>query len=60
MTKKPSDSAAPMQATRADVSASAQAKLALEQWQEQNREAFESYNRFIEKHGIGGKKYRSW
>ena len=29
-------------------------------WQEENREAFESHNRFIEKHGIWSKKYRSW
>jgi post-segregation antitoxin (ccd killing protein) len=29
-------------------------------WQEENREAFESYNRFIEKHGIWSQKYRSW
>ena len=29
-------------------------------WQEENREAFESYNRFIEEHGIWSKKYRSW
>ena len=29
-------------------------------WQEENREAFESHNRFIEKHGIWSEKYRSW
>jgi antitoxin CcdA len=29
-------------------------------WREENREAMESHNRFIEKHGIWGEKYRSW
>jgi antitoxin CcdA len=29
-------------------------------WQEENREAFESYNRFIAEHGIWSKKYRRW
>ena len=29
-------------------------------WQEENREAFESHNRFIEKYGIWSEKYRSW
>src|SRR5258706_2469628 len=29
-------------------------------WQEENREAFEARNRFIAKHGIWSKKYRSW
>lgn len=29
-------------------------------WQEENREAFEAHNRFIEKHGIWSEKYRSW
>ena len=29
-------------------------------WREENREAIESHNRFIEKHGIWSKKYRSW
>ena len=29
-------------------------------WREENREAIESYNRFIAEHGIWGKKYRSW
>jgi antitoxin CcdA len=29
-------------------------------WAEENREAIESYNRFIEKHGIWSKKYRRW
>jgi antitoxin CcdA len=29
-------------------------------WQEENREAIEAHNRFIEKHGIFGAKYRPW
>jgi antitoxin CcdA len=29
-------------------------------WQEENREALEAHNRFIEKHGIWSEKYRSW
>jgi antitoxin CcdA len=29
-------------------------------WREQNREAFEAHNHFIEEHGIWSKKYRSW
>ncbi len=29
-------------------------------WQEESREAIESYNRFIAEHGIWSKKYRSW
>jgi antitoxin CcdA len=29
-------------------------------WREENREAFESYNRFIAEHGIWSEKYRSW
>ena len=29
-------------------------------WREENREAIDSHNRFIEKHGIWSKKYRSW
>jgi len=29
-------------------------------FQEENREAIDSYNRFIEKHGIWGRKYRKW
>ena len=29
-------------------------------WQEENREALEAHNRFIEEHGIWSKKYRSW
>jgi antitoxin CcdA len=29
-------------------------------FQEEHREAFESYNRFIEKNGIWSKKYRKW
>src|SRR5258705_13838640 len=29
-------------------------------WQEENREAFESHNRFIEKYGIWSEKHRSW
>jgi antitoxin CcdA len=28
-------------------------------WQDENREAFEAHNRFIEKHGIWSTKYRS-
>jgi len=30
------------------------------QFQEEHREAIESYNKFIEKHGIWSKKYRRW
>ena len=29
-------------------------------WQEENREAIDAHNRFIEKHGIFGAKSRSW
>lgn len=29
-------------------------------WEEENREALEAHNRFIEKHGIWSAKYRSW
>ena len=29
-------------------------------FQEENREAFESYNRFIAEHGIWSEKYRRW
>jgi antitoxin CcdA len=29
-------------------------------WREENREAIESYNRFIAKHGIWSEKYRKW
>src|SRR5262245_33014978 len=29
-------------------------------WQEENREAIEAHNRFIEKHGFWSAKYRSW
>lgn len=29
-------------------------------WQEENREAIEAHNRFIETHGIWSEKYRSW
>lgn len=29
-------------------------------WREENREAIESYNRFIAKHGIWSGKYRKW
>ena len=32
----------------------------VKRFQEEHREAFESHNRFIEKHGIWSKKYRSW
>jgi antitoxin CcdA len=31
-----------------------------QRWREENREALESHNRFIEKHGIWSTKYRSW
>jgi antitoxin CcdA len=29
-------------------------------WQEEHREAIDAHNRFVEKHGIFGAKYRSW
>jgi antitoxin CcdA len=29
-------------------------------WREDNRETIESYNRFIEKHGIWSAKHRKW
>ena len=29
-------------------------------WSEDNKEAIESHNRFIEEHGIWSEKYRSW
>ena len=29
-------------------------------WRDDNREAIQSRNRFIEKHGIWSKKYRTW
>jgi len=32
----------------------------VKRFQEEHREAMESHNRFIEKHGIWSKKYRSW
>jgi antitoxin CcdA len=32
----------------------------IRQFQEEHREAFEAHNRFIEKHGIWSKKYRTW
>ena len=32
----------------------------VKRFQEEHREAIESHNRFIEKHGIWSKKYRSW
>jgi antitoxin CcdA len=30
------------------------------QFQKEHKEAFESYNRFIEKNGVWGAKYRKW
>ncbi len=32
----------------------------IRRFQEEHREAFESYNRFIAEHGIWGRKYRKW
>ncbi len=32
----------------------------IRRWSEENKEAIESHNRFIEKHGIWSEKYRSW
>src|ERR1700720_4463897 len=32
----------------------------IRRFEEENREAFENHNRFIEKHGIWSKKYRAW
>jgi|SRR6185312_13364090 len=32
----------------------------IRRFSEENREAIESYNRFIEKNGIWSKKYRKW
>ena len=32
----------------------------IRRWSEDNKEAIESHNRFIEKHGIWSEKYRSW
>jgi len=29
-------------------------------WREENRDALESHNRFVEEHGIWSEKYRSW
>jgi antitoxin CcdA len=29
-------------------------------WQEENREALDAHNRFIEKHGIFGEEFRNW
>jgi len=29
-------------------------------WQEENREAIDAHNRFIEKHGIFGEEFRNW
>ena len=29
-------------------------------WQEENREAIEAHNLFIEKHGIFGEEFRNW
>ena len=59
MTKKPnhpvqSEGIAPTDKAPED------AESTIQRWQEESREAFESYNRFIEKYGIWSKKYRSW
>ena len=35
-----------------------QAKI--DRWSEENKEAIDSYNRFIEKHGIWSEEYRKW
>ena len=32
----------------------------IRRFQEENKEAIESYNRFIEKHGLWAEKYRKW
>ena len=32
----------------------------IRRWSEDNKEAIDSYNRFIEKHGIWSEKYRKW
>jgi len=32
----------------------------IRRWSEENKEAIEAHNRFIEKHGIWSEKYRSW
>ena len=32
----------------------------IRRFQEENREAIESYNRFIEKNGVWSEKYRKW
>ena len=32
----------------------------IRRFQDEHKEAIESHNRFIEKHGIWSKKYRSW
>jgi len=32
----------------------------IRRWSEDNKEAIESHNRFIEEHGIWSEKYRSW
>jgi antitoxin CcdA len=29
-------------------------------WREENRDAMESFNRFVEEHGIFGEEFRSW
>jgi antitoxin CcdA len=29
-------------------------------WQEENREAIDAHNRFIDKHGIFGEEFRNW
>ena len=35
-------------------------ELAFERWREENGEAIEAHNRFIEKFGIWNEKFRSW
>ena len=32
----------------------------IKRFQEESKEAIESYNRFIEEHGVWSEKYRSW
>ncbi len=32
----------------------------IKRWQEENKDAIDSYNRFIEENGIFGAEYRNW
>lgn len=35
-------------------------ELEMERWKDENREAIESFGRYIEEHGVFGEEWRSW